>query len=402
MILRKNSFFKEVLNFNGFDKYQTIHYKTGFTLAEVLIALAIIGIVAVLMINFVFNNIMDNARYKQSIGARHKFAKAIENMALNYGIGPYYGTGDDRNDATIEFVQKLSNYYNINRICSISNLDDCFGYKIMSFPSGETFDITELTNGKLFKNNGSENLSDDFDVETVGVFGLDGTRFILAYNKNCNYVEPGIFNWNNDGTYNDSMGCISAVMDIDGNRAPNKMGKDIFFVNATGIGDNCIIKIGDACFGSLFYPEGVSYEECVENKSAWGLTYCLDDNQDKLDYYAGAAKSCGGKTNLISKESVIELLEKMYSTKDSANKYYDYIENSATAFGFPEPYNAATISSTTGDFTVFVWISGYSDTAIRAPEVNYSKAKAYMAMSHRFNPSADLAVYSVLAVCRVD
>ncbi len=275
---------------------------------------------------------MDNVRAKHTIASKHKFAKSIENMALNYGIGPYYGTGEEKYDATSEFVQKLSQYYKINRICDTNSLDDCWGYKIINFPSGETYDITKATNGKLFKNGGNENLADDYDNETRGILGTD-----LSYNKNCNELDPQIFTWNNDGTNNNAMNCIAAIIDIDGNKAPNRVGKDISFINATGIGDNCIIKIGDACFGALFQPEGVSLEECQEHGDDWGIHACNSDYEPyEYDYYAGAAKACGSRSNMISSSELSTVFKQMYSDCDS-QECVEYKANSASDFGLVEP-----------------------------------------------------------------
>ncbi len=308
----------------------------AFTLSETLITIAVIGIVAIIIFGNISETVLNNVREKQIIASKHKLAKAVERMALNNDIGPYYGTGEDKTDATDAFVRQLSRYYKINQICTTTNLEDCWGYNLIKFPSGNTYDIRRTTNGRLFKNGGENNLNDDFDVETRGILATDGTRYIVAYNKNCNDVIPQVFEWSNDSTNNEAMNCLSAIMDIDGNKAPNKVGKDISFINATGIGNNCIVEIGDACFGALFIPTGITHEECEEHKNEWGLTYCAGDTNTNLSSYyrkkdilAGIAKMCGKLNNVVTEADMTELFQ---SVKESGYKYSD--------FGLPSPSNS--------------------------------------------------------------
>ncbi len=390
--------------------------KVAFTLAETLIALAIIGIISILMINFIFGKVMDNVRAKHTIASKHKFAKSIENMALNYGIGPYYGTGEEKYDATSEFVQKLSQYYKINRICDTNSLDDCWGYKIINL------------NGKLFKNGGNENLADDYDNETRGILGTDGTRFILSYNKNCNELDPQIFTWNSNGTNNNAMNCIAAIIDIDGNKAPNRVGKDISFINATGIGDNCIIKIGDACFGAMFQPDGVmSLEECMEHKDEWGLTYCMGETNDEIeldfynyggDYYAGAAKTCGGKANLIAKDEVKELFLNMYEEYEAELSsavdvrgvdvteccFSKYIEGSAGDLGLVDPTTPLNPFYGFADTDYYLTVSG-PESIDRFGSVNRPYA-FYTSEFAGFGIDDDKAVFftssNIYTLCRMN
>ncbi len=355
--------------------------KPSFTLAETLITITIIGVVAVIIIGYMTNSMEDRARTRQTAIAKHKFAKAIENMAMNYDIGPYYGTGAEKYDATNEFTDKLRKYYKINQICTTTNLDDCWGYETINFPSGEKYDIKNATNGKLFKYGGNENVNDGFDNETRGMFAVDGTRFIIAFDKYCTQVEPQVFVWSNDGTSHNGMGCVAAILDIDGNKAPNRVGKDISFINATGLGDNCIIKIGEACFGLMFEaPPVSSYEECINNKNAWGLTYCMGEDyrltRERVyytekggDYYAGAIKACGNKENLPTREDIQGMFNLMYKTKGT-NEFTDYIEGSASKLGLMEPLENNKFS--------YIWLNDeeplYGGTF--ASVASYSKKKA--------------------------
>ena len=356
----------------------------AFTLAETLIVIAIIGIVAVIAILGVQNSIMDNVRAKHTVASKHKFAKAIENMALNYDIGPYYGTGEDKHDASADFVNKLGQYYKINRICSTTNLDDCWGYQEIKFPNGKTYDITKATNGKLFKNGGNESLGDDYDVDTAGILGTDGTRFILAYNKNCKEVDPAVYVWTKDGTNNSATGCITSVIDIDGNKAPNMIGKDISFFNATSIGKNCVVELGDACFGALFVPvplnvTGDDDPKCIELKRL-GASYCAGNDDD---YWGGAVLACGG-TDFMPDDKSFAIFRQTYK-KDMGTR--NYTKGSATRFGLPEPPSDNSY--------IGIWLD-YDTTGIGAGAFHYTLDHATIISDQRTYRSANN-----IAMCRI-
>ena len=101
----------------------------AFTMAEVLITIAVIGIVAAIMIPAMNYLIQTKVRKHQVSVAQQKFNRAAEMMTLNGKMGPYYTD-------TYDFVQNLANHLKITKICRVgsepSNLPpvtDCFGEK---------------------------------------------------------------------------------------------------------------------------------------------------------------------------------------------------------------------------------------------------------------------------------
>ncbi len=313
--------------------------KSAFTLAETLITLSVIGIVAVLAILGVQGSIMDNVRTKHTIVAKHKFAKAMEQMGLNNNIGPYYGSSSD---ATKQFVDTFNNYYKTVRTCDNEHLDECFGYKEFKFQNGSTYDITKATSGKVFQGEGGA-LGDDYDSDTVGIIGLDGTRFIVSFNKNCKEVPSKVYEWT-DETNHEAMVCVAAVMDIDGNKAPNTVGKDVSFLgNAYSIGKNCVFEVDDICAGAFIPLTPVSYSECMANKSAWGLQYCQGEGKttsqqaSSYDSYAAAAKACGTKANMLNSTEICKVMASSYSRSLSYTS-----SNGGGCSGY---YNSGTLAS---------------------------------------------------------
>ena len=77
----------------------------GFTLAEVLITLGIVGVVAALTLPALLTNVQAKIRAEQIRSAKYKFSLATEKMARLNLIGPY--------DSTDAFVDELQKYLNV-------------------------------------------------------------------------------------------------------------------------------------------------------------------------------------------------------------------------------------------------------------------------------------------------
>ena len=79
--------------------------KAAFTLAEVLITLGIVGVVAALTLPALLTNVQAKIRAEQIRSAKYKFSLATEKMARLNLIGPY--------DSTDAFVDELQKYLNV-------------------------------------------------------------------------------------------------------------------------------------------------------------------------------------------------------------------------------------------------------------------------------------------------
>ena len=81
--------------------------KAAFTLAEVLITLGIIGVVAALTLPALLTNIQSKVRAERSRSVQYKFSLATEKMARLNLIGPY--------DSTDAFVDELQKHLKISK-----------------------------------------------------------------------------------------------------------------------------------------------------------------------------------------------------------------------------------------------------------------------------------------------
>ena len=90
----------------------------GFTLAEVLITLAIIGIVAALTIPTLVQNYQERAWNTASQVFEKKLEEALKVMNTQASLAGYKTTED--------FVHALSKHMKITKVCKSDNITSCF------------------------------------------------------------------------------------------------------------------------------------------------------------------------------------------------------------------------------------------------------------------------------------
>ncbi len=79
-----------------------LNFFRAFTLAETLITLAIIGVVAAVVLPSLMTNINDKVNAEKIRSAKYKFTKATDHMKSLGLIGPYSST-----DAFVDELQKI-------------------------------------------------------------------------------------------------------------------------------------------------------------------------------------------------------------------------------------------------------------------------------------------------------
>ncbi len=256
--------------------------KAGFTLAEVLITLGIIGIVAAMTLPTLNQAINKKVRAEQIRTVKYKFTKATEKMNSLGLIGPYAST-----DA---FVDELQNHLKIMKRCDASHIRECWPYDEVDLGNGKTWDISKTKTGKNLKMEDSD--STDYSSNNVGIVTADGTPMILSYNKKCEALDPvKQYTWStSDGkpVSNATAECVAAVFEINGGAKPNRYGDDVQSFNAGGLGSSCAIKIGSLCLTAPFTPKPLTLAECEAHKDDLGIKDCALGE----DYWAGAVKAC--------------------------------------------------------------------------------------------------------------
>ena len=277
--------------------------KTAFTLAEVLITLGIIGIVAAMTLPTLNQAINNKVRAEQVRTVKYKFTKATEKMNSLGLIGPY--------NSTDAFVDELQKHLKIMKRCDSSHLRECWPYDEVDLGNGKTWDISKTkTGGNLKMENGDKS---DYSSDNVGIVTADGTPMILSYNKKCEALDPvKQYTWStSDGkpVTNATAGCVAAVFEINGGAKPNKYGDDVQSFNAGGLGSSCAVEVGSLCFTAPFFPTPLTAQECNEQKDNLGIKDCYYEHDD----WAGAVKACKDQgKKLPTMAQLAELASKMY------------------------------------------------------------------------------------------
>ena len=307
--------------------------KTGFTLAEVLITLAIIGVVAALTIPTLVQNYQTRAWNTASQVFQRKLGEALRVMNVQGTLAGY--------TTTEAFVDELSKHIKITRICDNDDITTCFSDTVTW--GDEEVDMSKV---KKAKNFGQE----DWDTNTVAVQFANGVNGVIAYNPSCTQNQFS----NNEITINENgigTTCLAILYDVDGFKNPNTQQKDLRGLNVISLGRNCAIELSDGtCFTAPFIPTPHVWNGCDENgttndpddlafMSEYGLQYCMYSGHGKNDYWAGAVKACHDMgSSLPSQEQLTALANELYdapiSGSSTATEYANRDNDLAVSMGF--------------------------------------------------------------------
>ena len=282
--------------------------KKAFTLAEVLITLAIIGIVAALTIPTLIQNYQTKAWNTASQVFQRKLGEALRVMNVQGTLAGY--------TTTEAFVNELSKHIKITRICENDDITTCFSDTVTW--GDEEVDMSKVKKAKNFGQN-------DWDTNTVAVQFANGVNGIIAYNPSCtqNQFSNDVITVGENGI---GTTCLAILYDVDGFKNPNTQQKDLRGLNVTSLGgSNCAIELSDGtCFTAPFHPTWHVWNGCDENgttsdpddlafMSEYNIQYCMRSNYGKYDYWAGAVKTCKDMgSSLPSQEQLDQLARDLY------------------------------------------------------------------------------------------
>lgn len=217
---------------------------SAFTIAEVLIVLGIIGIVAELTIPDLYANFQQQV-YTTSLKKFYTEAnQALILMANDYGCtgdlvctGIFNLSNDDAGAVMLKYFKTLKHY-------NTSTVGDCW--------SNSTNTNYDGTGGTV-----NYNADNDYSFTTP-----DGMSVLLwSYQNNCGYA------WSNSGSGPMSQTCGWLRVDVNGISPPNRFGRDVFtffITNAKGAGLYPQGGIDDKYSGSNYYWDGPN-KSCQTN-----------------------------------------------------------------------------------------------------------------------------------------
>jgi len=275
----------------------------GFTLAEVLITLGIIGIVAAITIPTLIQNVAERSNSEKEANTVQKINKSMDLMRADGKLTVQY-------ESTDKFVDELVKYLRVTTRCDANNIAKCWPTAKVITSDGEEYEVKNAKTGKNL------NLKDN-TTNNVGLILNDGTPLIITYNQNAPLISDGDtvtpgkkdlpigFGKKKSFVYGSSvMAPIDFVMDVNGFRGPNSETRNGKLYDIRSYQTARFSK-GDACpTGAIETSEGTVCNmgtptpiNCTtSNRSSEDYKYCLQNYTDPsgwaADYWAGARKAC--------------------------------------------------------------------------------------------------------------
>ena len=303
--------------------------KNAFTLAEVLITLGIIGVVAAMTLPAFISNVQGRIQAKRVENINQKLSKVTDKMAVQSGLIGY--------PDTMAFVQEMKKHMSIAKVCDNSHLAECWGTTEVDVGKDKPWEISKTKTAKTLKIGEPDNWAD-----TVGIVTADGTPMILSYDKECNFDPNNAgLQYNQSSGKSNSLVCLSGVFDWNGGAKPNKLGDDVITLGmASGLGNNCAFEVNGTCYTAPFTPTPMTRAECQAQKDDLGINECLLDN----DRWAGAVKQCGGVSKMPTMAQLAELASQLYvgnptigAKEEKENIQFDSNSSTAKSLGLT-PY----------------------------------------------------------------
>ena len=274
--------------------------KAAFTLAEVLITLAIIGVVAAITIPSLVKNYNEKAWSTAQKVFTERLEVATRQMNTEEKLAGYSNTMD--------FVNELKKYIKITRVCDNNNITKCFNKEVIWSADEEPVDMSKVTDASAF--------GLDWETDTVAVQFANGVNAVIAYNPNTTQ-DP----FNNQ--FSATSNSMAILYDVSGNKNPNKYSaepnSDISAINVRelkGVVACMIPELKDTmCISQILGPQNGGYgpltkAQCEEQKGDLGIAACNYDN----DYWAGAVAKCGGVSKMPSQDQLTQLANYIYNT----------------------------------------------------------------------------------------
>ena len=261
----------------------------AFTLAEVLITLAVIGVVAALTLPGLIQNHNEKAWSTAKDLWEKKLTETVRRMNID-GVM----TG---HESTEEFMNTFKNYMKVIKTCDNNDINKCYSPKIVQTGSDSEPIEVETSELKTAENLGNS----EWGTNTMSFVIADGTTVIMAYNPNCAYADP----IEDTGS---QVSCLGFMVDVNGKKGPNRVGDDIALKGQISL-SNCDNPIGDMCFSTDFAPTAID-TTLDENE-------LYDGYPTTNNYWAGAKKACSDMgLSLPTNAQLTQLAQSLYLSSD--------------------------------------------------------------------------------------
>lgn len=195
-------------------------FKTAFTMAELLISLTIIGVVASIMLPSLSNNVNDRTLSTRRIAMFSRLSQAMGLIDSISDVGKRDASGNIisnwEDTAAMTFViDKLSQGIKYENTCEYGAFKSCGFSGLLSREDGSTF--TMPATFKALVNNNDLNAP---ETKPVAFVTKNGESIALYYNPDC-MAKTG-----SSDTYMNFV-CVNMIYDLNGTKSPNTLGKDV-------------------------------------------------------------------------------------------------------------------------------------------------------------------------------
>ena len=270
----------------------------GFTLAEVLITLGIIGVVAAVSMPILIQNVNERVNAEREANIAFKINQAMEKMRALGLLNASYGS-------TEAFVDELQNHLKIAKRCDSAHIAECWPTAKVIDTNGEEYDVSKAKTGK--------DLQLKTTTNNVGIVLADGAAIILNYNPDSKTYDVGdAIKASKDAvggkfyTTNLTAG-LYYVTDVNGRKGPNSQQadkrNDIRSFNGAKFGTGCAgTKVDGTCVYRIASYSAANYPTPCSQNYDW----CVN-----RDYWQGATDACDAiGMKLATKDELLALYAK--------------------------------------------------------------------------------------------
>lgn len=273
---------------------KTFTMMLGFTMAEILLSLTIIGVVAAITLPSLTGNINERTWNTQRKALYARFSQAIALMPSLNGYGTLKeessaGAGDGVDNAAETFISGgLSKVLKINNICDNDHLEDCGIVSQFTNLNGsqKTIPLTlselhsTLTARSAFTISGvSFPAFSQPDVKAAAFETANGESIALYYNPTC---VPDLAETGSNMVMQRKM-CVNLIYDLNGNKGPNTVGKDMGVMAVFYPSDSLVVtatpSVQDAVSGT------VTNSEASKACNAMSEDYRLPNREELVTIY---------------------------------------------------------------------------------------------------------------------
>ncbi|MCM1009950.1 MAG: prepilin-type N-terminal cleavage/methylation domain-containing protein, partial [Fusobacterium sp.] len=212
----------------------------AFTMAEILLSLTIIGVVAAITLPSLTGNINERTWNTQR---KALFARLSQAVPLMGSISGYA-------DTETFITGGLSKVLKINNICDNEHIEDCGLASSLNTLDNKRFalptkmsELNEYMISVSYLNSGTgySHTYSQTDTLAAAFETANGESVLAFYYPNCRSKGTALMNDSLKSEFAPPLLCANFVYDLNGSKGPNTMGKDIGFISVLYPTDSVVV-----------------------------------------------------------------------------------------------------------------------------------------------------------------